>query len=127
MAKAPNAAKVVLTEDGTTSEKKTDNPQNLPEGGDSASLNTSSTGESGVIAGDGNSEDKPADDPQGQWASVRIVNSPYETRRRAGFVFTREPQQIDLSTLTREQLNALDGDNCLEIKPIEAVVPSEDA
>lgn len=125
MAKAPR--KEDLPEDKSMSEGTTDNTQNLPEGGDSASLYTSSTGESGVIAGDGNSEDNPADDPQGQWASVRVVNSPYETRRRAGFVFTREPQQIDLSTLTHEQLNALDGDNCLEIKPIETAVPSEDA
>ena len=55
------------------------------------------------------------------------MNSPYEARRRAGFVFTREPQQIDLSTLTHEQLDAIDGDNCLEVKPVESVVPSEDA
>lgn len=125
MAKAPQ--KKDLPEDELTSENTEDNTQNLPEGGKGASLNLSTADEGGVISGDGNSEDKPADDHQGQWASVRVVNSPYETRRRAGFVFTREPQQIDLSTLTHEQLNALGRDNCLEIKPVEAVVPSEDA
>ncbi|MEQ5285547.1 MULTISPECIES: HI1506-related protein [Providencia] len=125
MAKAPK--KEDLPEDKSMSENTADNAQNVPESGEGASLNLSTTDESGAILGDGSSEDKPADDHQGQWASVRVVNSPYETRRRAGFVFTREPQQIDLSTLTREQLNALDGDNCLEIKPVEAVVPSEDA
>ncbi|MCG9951659.1 HI1506-related protein [Providencia rettgeri] len=125
MAKAPK--KKDLPEDKSTSENTADNAQNVPEGGEGAPLNLSTAGESGVISGDGSSEDKPTDDHQGQWASVRVVNSPYETRRRAGFVFTREPQQIDLSTLTHEQLNALDGDNCLEIKPVEAVVPSEDA
>lgn len=125
MAKAPK--KEDLPEDKSTSENTADNAQNVPEGGEGASLNLSTTGESGVIADDGSSEDKPTDDHQGQWASVRVVNSPYETRRRAGFVFTREPQQIDLSTLTREQLDAIDGDNCLEIKPVETVVSSEDA
>ncbi|MGZ0011856.1 hypothetical protein [Providencia hangzhouensis] len=125
MAKAPK--KEDLPEDKSTSENTADNAQNVPEGGEGASLNLSTTDEGGAISGDGNSDDNPTDDHQGQWASVRVVNSPYETRRRAGFVFTREPQQIDLSTLTHEQLNALDGDNCLEIKPIEAVLPSEDA
>ncbi|MCG9951249.1 hypothetical protein MIB43_015125 [Providencia rettgeri] len=125
MAKAPK--KEDSPEDKSTPEGTADNAQNVPEGSDSVSLNTSSTGESGVISDDGSSEDKPTDDHQGQWASVRVVNSPYETRRRAGFVFTREPQQIDLSTLTYEQLDALDSDNCLEVKPVKAVVPSEDA
>lgn len=125
MAKAP--IKEDLPEDKSTSENTMDNAQNLPEGGNGTSLNTSTTGENGVISGDGHSEDNPTDDPQGQWAPVRVVNSPYETRRRAGFVFTREPQQIDLSTLTPEQLDAIDGDDCLEVKPIETVVPSEDA
>lgn len=125
MAKAPQ--KKDLPEDKSTSEHTSDKAQHVPEGGNSASLNALPTGESGDISGSNDTDDKPADDHQGQWASVRVVNSPYETRRRAGFVFTREPQQIDLSTLTHEQLNALDGDNCLEIKPVEAVVPSEDA
>lgn len=125
MAKAPQ--KKDLPEDKSTSENIADNAQNLPEGGEGASLNPSATGESAVISGDGNSEDKPTDDHRGQWASVRVVNSPYETRRRAGFEFTREPQQIDLSTLTHEQLVALGRDNCLEVKPVESVVSSEDA
>lgn len=125
MAKAPK--KEDLPEDKSMSENTADNAQNVPESGEGASLNTSATGEGGVISDDGSSEDKPADDPQGQWAFVRVVNSPYETRRRAGFVFTREPQQIDLSTLTHEQYSALGRDNCLEIKPVEAVVSGEDA
>lgn len=124
MAKAPKAD---LPEDKSTSENTADNAQNLPEGGEGASLNTSATGESSAISGGGDTDDKPAYDHQWQWASVRVVNSPYETRRRAGFVFTREPQQIDLSTLTHEQLDAIGCDNCLEVKPVEAVVPSEDA
>lgn len=114
MAKAPK--KEDSPEDNSMSESTTDNTQNLPEGGDSASLNTSSTDKSGVIAGDGNSEDNPADDPQGQWASVRVVNSPYETRRRAGFEFTREPKRVDLNSLTNEQIDAISHDNCLEIR-----------
>lgn len=125
MAKAPK--KEDLPEDKSTSENTADNAQNLPEGGEGASLNLSTTDEGGTILGDDGSEDNPDDDHQGQWASVRVVNSPYETRRRAGFVFTREPQQVDLSTLTHEQLSALGRDNCLEIKHVEAIVPSEDA
>lgn len=124
MAKAPK--KEDLPEDKSTSENTADNAQNLPEGGEGASLNPSTAGEGGVISGDGNSDDSPTDDHQGQWVSVRVVNSPYETRRRAGFVFTREPQQIDLSTLTHEQYSALGRDNCLEIKPVDAVVSGED-
>lgn len=125
MAKAP---KTDLPEDNKTSENTADNAQNSPEGGNGVSLNTPPAGESGATSSGGDTDDKPTDDHQEQWASVRVVNSPYPTRRRAGFEFTREAKLVDLASLPIEMQRALACDPCLEIKLAEAEsISSEDA
>ncbi len=119
MAKAPKAD---LPKDNITPENNTDNAKVLPEDNKAPESNEDSVktlSEDNKVAENStdNAEVLPYEDVHWEyWASVRVVNSPYETRRRAGFVFTREPQRIDLNRLTDEQIEAISHDNCLEIK-----------
>lgn len=67
---------------------------------------------------------KPKDDTKPKTkrvAGVRIV-SKTDSFRRAGFTFSKQPTDIQLSTLSKEQIKALSNETMLQAETIEIEV-----
>jgi hypothetical protein len=53
---------------------------------------------------------------QGKGRGILIVSGPEAGRRRVGMIFGKEPVEVDIAGLTKEQIDAINADPQLSVK-----------